>query len=64
MKKQTIAIDTKSVRPDVYGSLSVPLYTNVSFEFDNASLMADVFKDIGHKASIIKFEGHIGIQWY
>ena len=43
MRKQTIAIDTKSVRPDVYGSLSVPLYTNVSFEFDNASLMADVF---------------------
>ena len=43
MKKQTIAIDTKSVRPDVYGSLSVPLYTNVSFEFDDASLMADVF---------------------
>ena len=43
MKKQTIAIDTKSVRSDVYGSLSVPLYTNVSFEFDDASLMADVF---------------------
>jgi len=43
MKKQTIAIDTPFVRPDAYGSLSVPLYTNVSFEFDDASLMADVF---------------------
>jgi hypothetical protein len=30
MNKQTIAIDTPFVRPDVYGSLSVPLYTNVS----------------------------------
>ena len=43
MKKQTIAIDTPFVRQDAYGSLSVPLYTNVSFEFDNAALMADVF---------------------
>ena len=43
MKKQTIAIDTPFVRQDAYGSLSVPLYTNVSFEFDDASLMADVF---------------------
>ena len=43
MKKQTIAIDTPFVRQDAYGSLSVPLYTNVSFEFDDAALMADVF---------------------
>ena len=43
MKKQTIAIDTPFVRQDAYGSLSVPLYTNVSFEFEDASLMADVF---------------------
>ena len=43
MKKQTIAIDTQFVRPDAYGSLSVPLYTNVSFEFDDAAIMADVF---------------------
>ena len=43
MNKQTIAIDTPFVRPDVYGSLSVPLYTNVSFEFADAQQMADVF---------------------
>ena len=43
MKKQTIAIDTPFVRQDAYGSLSVPLYTNVSFEFHDAALMADVF---------------------
>jgi len=43
MNKQTLAIDTPFVRPDAYGSLSVPLYTNVSFEFENASQMADVF---------------------
>lgn len=43
MKKQTIAIDTPFVRPDVYGSLSVPLYTNVSFEFADAQQMTDVF---------------------
>lgn len=43
MNRETIAIDTPFVRPDAYGSLSVPLYTNVSFEFDNAALMADVF---------------------
>ena len=43
MKKQTIAIDTPFVRQDAYGSLSVPLYTNVSFEFEDAGLMADVF---------------------
>ena len=43
MNKQTIAIDTPFVRPDAYGSLSVPLYTNVSFEFADAQQMADVF---------------------
>lgn len=43
MKKQTIAIDNRFVRSDVYGSLAVPIYTNVSFEFDDAQQMADVF---------------------
>ena len=43
MNKQTLAIDTPFVRPDAYGSLSVPLYTNVSFEFADAHQMADVF---------------------
>ena len=43
MKKQTIAIDKSFVRPDAYGSLAVPIYTNVSFEFDDASAMADAF---------------------
>ena len=43
MKKQTIAIDTPFVRPDAYGSLSVPIYHNVAFEFENAEQMADAF---------------------
>ena len=43
MKKQTIAIDKSFVRPDAYGSLAVPIYTNVSFEFDDAAAMADAF---------------------
>ena len=43
MKKETIAINTPYVRHDAYGSLAVPIYTNVSFEFDNAEEMADAF---------------------
>lgn len=43
MKKQTIAIDGHFVRPDAYGSLAVPIYTNVSFEFNDAAAMADAF---------------------
>ena len=43
MKKQTIAIDTPYVRPDAYGSLAVPIYNNVAFEFDDAAEMADAF---------------------
>lgn len=43
MNKQTIAIDNPTVRPDAYGSLAVPIYTNVSFEFDDAARMADAF---------------------
>ena len=43
MNKQTIAIDYPFVRPDAYGSLAVPVYTNVSFEFDDAARMADAF---------------------
>ena len=43
MKKQTIAIHTPYVRPDVYGSLAVPIYSNVSFEFDDAQTMSDAF---------------------
>ena len=43
MKKQTIAIDAPYVRPDVYGSLAVPIYNNVAFEFDDAQEMADAF---------------------
>ena len=43
MKKQTVAIDNRFVRPDAYGSLAVPIYTNVSFEFDDAAAMADAF---------------------
>ena len=43
MKKQTIAIHTPYVRPDAYGSLAVPIYSNVSFEFDDAQTMSDAF---------------------
>lgn len=43
MKKQTIALHTPYVRPDAYGSLAVPVYTNVSFEFSDAQEMSDVF---------------------
>ena len=43
MKKRTIAINTPFVRPDVYGSLAVPIYNNVAFEFQDAQEMADAF---------------------
>ena len=43
MKRQTIAINTPFVRPDVYGSLAVPIYNNVAFEFQDAQEMADAF---------------------
>ncbi|MBQ8712680.1 MAG: PLP-dependent transferase [Prevotella sp.] len=43
MKKETAAIHTPYVRPDAYGSLAVPIYNNVSFEFGDATEMADAF---------------------
>ncbi|MCR5271146.1 MAG: aminotransferase class V-fold PLP-dependent enzyme [Prevotella sp.] len=43
MKKQTIAINNTFVRPDAYGALAVPVYHNVAFEFDDATVMADAF---------------------
>ena len=43
MRKQTIAINTPYVREDAYGSLSVPIYHNVAFEFKDAQQMADAF---------------------
>lgn len=43
MKRQTIAIDTPQVRRDTYGSLVVPIYGNVSFEFEDAEEMSDAF---------------------
>ena len=43
MKKQTIAIHTPYVRRDTYGSLAVPIYNNVSFEFEDAQTMSDAF---------------------
>ncbi|WP_033149090.1 PLP-dependent aspartate aminotransferase family protein [Prevotella sp. P6B1] len=43
MKRQTIAIHTPYVRPDAYGALAVPIYNNVSFEFNNAQEMSDAF---------------------
>ena len=43
MKKQTIALHTPYVRPDAYGALAVPVYNNVSFEFQDAQEMSEVF---------------------
>ena len=43
MKKQSTAIHTPYVRPDAYGSLAVPIYNNVAFEFQDAAEMADAF---------------------
>ena len=43
MKKQTIALHTPFARPDAYGSLAMPIYTNVSFEFPDAQQIADAF---------------------
>ena len=43
MKKQTIAINTPFAHPDAYGSLAMPIYTNVSYEFEDAQQMADAF---------------------
>ena len=43
MRKQTTAINTPFVRPDVYGALAVPIYNNVSFEFKDAQEMSDAF---------------------
>lgn len=46
MKKQTKAIHTRYDRPDVYGALSMPVYNNVSYEFDDAQTMSDTFRGI------------------
>ena len=43
MKKQTLAINTHYVRTDTYGSLAVPVYHHVAFEFSNAQEMSDAF---------------------
>ena len=43
MKKQTTAIHTPYVRPDAYGALAVPVYNNVSFEFQDVQEMSDAF---------------------
>lgn len=43
VKKQTIAINTHSARPDAFGSLATPIYTNVSYEFADAQQISDAF---------------------
>lgn len=43
MKKQTKAIHTEKRLRDPFGSLSMPLYHTVAYEFDNAKEMADAF---------------------
>ncbi len=43
MNRQTTALHLPYVRPDAYGALSVPIYNNVSYEFNDAQTMSDVF---------------------
>ena len=43
MKKQTLAIHQAYKRRDAYDALSMPIYNAVTFEFDNAEVMADAF---------------------
>lgn len=43
MKKQTIAINSPYARPDAYGSLAMPVYHNVAYEFADAQEMSDAF---------------------
>ena len=43
MNRQTIALHTPYIRPDAYGALAVPIYSNVAYEFADAQTMADVF---------------------
>lgn len=43
VKNQTIAINTPSARPDAFGSLATPIYTNVSYEFADAQQISDAF---------------------
>lgn len=44
MRKQTQAIHTCYDRPDAYGALSMPIYNNVAYEFDDAQIMSDTFR--------------------
>lgn len=43
MKKQTKAIHTEFPARDPFGSLSMPVYHTLAYEFDNADDMADAF---------------------
>ena len=43
MKHNTKAIHTKFHRKDAYDALQIPVYHCMSYEFDNASYMSDVF---------------------
>ena len=43
MNKQTLAIDTPFQKRDAYGSLSMPVYHTLAYEFDDAAVMSDAF---------------------
>ena len=43
MNKQTLAIDTPFQKRDAYGSLSMPVYYTLAYEFDDAAVMSDAF---------------------
>lgn len=43
MKKSSQILGAKFQKPDVYGSISMPVYNTVAFEFPDADSMADAF---------------------
>ena len=43
MNKQTLAIDTPFQKRDAYGSLSMPVYHTLAYEFGDAAVMSDAF---------------------
>ncbi len=43
MKKSTRIIGARFQRPDAYGSISMPVYNSVAYEFSDADTMADAF---------------------
>ena len=43
MQYETKILTTKYQKPDIYGSLSMPVYYTAAFEFESAKAMGDAF---------------------